>query len=945
MGEASTSSAGVLAPLAVAEHASGDLGVDLDALDEFLRATGPLAIVDLETTGLPDDPDVGILEFGAVLLDPGAASFTTAESLVRPVREIPLAVQRLTGLVDEDVADAPPIEELAKPIAAALSGRAIVAHNAQFEQHFLSRCVAEPLGEARYLDTQDLLAIAYPDAPDLRLESFTRELFGREERHRALSDALDTVRVMSSAAASAAAGDRRFAVARSALETYAPDAAWLPLLANRRLPGADLVPPQFVAIPASDESRVPFDEDAIAAALSDVDRGRRHFPNYRVRDEQVRMARQFVRTLDGGGTLLLEGGTGVGKSLAYLAAAIPFAMERAAGGIRDPLMISTRTKLLQDQLLEKDIPAAAAMLGYPELRAVSIKGRANYVCARRTEQVLNEGREPSIFADDRMAYASLFSCAHLRPHGEVGTLPGALLWRFPALRDLLRRSVAARAEQCSREQCAAERACPFGRRRAALGQAQLVVANHDLLLRWPPDYPNFTHAIVDEAHELVTVADEVYSIEVQPAEVLERFDELFGRPIDGKRGSALLAKGKLRAVATDVRAWRRAIAQDLVALGRSLRDRASEFGEVQLPAHAEKIFPDAAALARSLAQRLTAVADIADDLDAERANDPDEGEDLSVARTTAALRDAGLGLLQAFGDAMTDSVAAFERLEPPFDRWRLVIRSVSPAQAFHEGFAAKLEALACVSASLFVGGDSYAALGELEIDLPDSENVTRMQVDSPFDYARHMRVVAFSSEGDLVEETTATLAKLVHLLGGRTLGLFTSLRRMRDVDAKLAARLRGEGYDILSPRRATDDPAGLVERFARADGGGVLLGARTFWQGLDIAGTALQAVVIEKLPFEVPTELRKRREALIKRDGGDAFSRYTMGKMLLNLKQMAGRLIRSEDDRGIVVIVEGRTDKRYFKRLDEGLPPGTSVVRATLADLEGVLADIDIPTR
>jgi ATP-dependent DNA helicase DinG len=901
--------------------------------------------VDLETTGLPDDPDVGILEFGAVLIDPGASSFSTAESLVRPVRGIPLAVQRLTGLVDGDVADAPAIEELAKPIVAALSGRTIVAHNAQFEQHFLSRYVAEPLGKLRYLDTQDLLAIAFPDAPDLRLESFTRELFGSEERHRALSDALDTIRVMSQAAVSAAAGERRFVIARSALEAYAPEAPWLPLLTSRKLPGADEVPPQFVAIPASDEIPVPFDEDAIAAVLSDLERGRRHFPNYRVRDEQVRMARQFVRTLDGGGTLVLEGGTGVGKSLAYLAAAIPFAMERAAGGIRDPLMISTRTKLLQDQLLGKDIPAAAAMLGYPELRAVSIKGRANYVCTRRTEQVLAEGREPSIFEQDRMAYASLFSCAHLRPHGEVGTLPGALLWRFPTLRDLLRRSVAARAEQCSREQCAAERGCPFGRRRAALAQAQLVVANHDLLLRWPPDYPNFTHAIVDEAHELVTVADEVYSIEVQPAEVLERFDELFGRPTEGKRSSALIAKGKLRAVATDVRAWRRAIQQDLVALGRSLGDRASEFGEVQLPAYAEKIFPDAAALAQTLAQRLSAVADIADDLDAEQATGSEEGEDLSAARTTGELRDAAAGLQRAFGDAMTDSVAAFERLDPPFDRWRLVIRSVSPAQAFHEGFAERLEALACVSASLFVGGDSYAALGELEIDLPDRENVTRMQVDSPFDYARHMRVVAFSSEGDLIEETTATIAELVHLLGGRTLGLFTSLRRMRDVDAKLAARLRGEGYDILSPRRATDDPAGLVERFSRAQGGGVLLGARTFWQGLDIAGPALQAVVIEKLPFEVPTELRKRRETLIKRDGGDAFSRYTMGKMLLNLKQMAGRLIRAEDDRGIVVIVEGRTDKRYFKRLSEGLPPGTNVVKATIADLANLLADIEIPTR
>jgi ATP-dependent DNA helicase DinG len=205
-----------------------------------------------------------------------------------------------------------------------------------------------------------------------------------------------------------------------------------------------------------------------------------------------------------------------------------------------------------------------------------------------------------------------------------------------------------------------------------------------------------------------------------------------------------------------------------------------------------------------------------------------------------------------------------------------------------------------------------------------------------------MRVVAFASRGDLVDEMAETLACLTQLLGGRSLGLFTSLRRMRDVDERLAERLRGQGYDILSPRRATDDPAALVERFSRAGGGGVLLGARTFWQGIDIAGTALQAVIIEKLPFEVPTELRKRREARIKADGGDAFARYTMGKMLLNLKQMVGRLIRAEDDRGIVVIVEGRPDRPYFKRLSEALPPGNRVTEATLADLPRLLAEVGI---
>jgi ATP-dependent DNA helicase DinG len=927
-------------PLTVARSAPDELRVDLDALGGFVRAIGPLAVVDLETTGLAADSGAEILEFGAVLLEAGDDSLTALESLVRPSGPIPRAVQRLTGLGDGDVADAPAIDALADAIATALEGRTIVAHNAEFERHFLSRFVSPALGALRYLDSQDLLALAHPDAPDLRLETFTRGVLGSEERHRALSDALDTLRVLSRAAVAAARGERRYATARSALEVFAPESPWLPLLAAGPLPPAEDEAAQFVEIPPSEEKRVPFEEEAIAAALADGERGRRHFPDYRVREEQIRMARQFARNLSGGGRLLLEGGTGVGKSLAYLAAVIPFVAERTAAGVREPVVISTRTKFLQDQLLAKDIPAAAAMLGHDGLRAISIKGRANYVCGRRIERVLAEGREPQIFADDRMAFAALMACARTRRYGEVATLPSAMLYRFPALRDLLRRSVAARAEQCRREQCAGEPGCPFGRRRAALGEAQLVVANHDLLLRWPPDYPPFAHAIVDEAHELVGVVDEVYALEVRPDEVLERLDDLFGRPADGPGGEALLARGRRRASKSDARAWRRAVHRDLTDLGRSLADRAGDFGEVQLPPHAEKALPEAASIARGAAERLETVADAADRLAAGQVRGGDESA--AIERETAELRAAAAALRGAFDGMGEDAVAAFEGLYDPYDRWRLAVRPVAPAGAFHENFAQRLESLACVSASLFVGDDPFAALGELELDSYGEAPARRVAVESPFPYGDHMRVVAFQSGGDLVSETAETLADLARLLGGRTLGLFTSLRRMREVAEQLGEVLGGEGFDILTPRRATDDPSALVERFSRAGGAGVLLGARTFWQGLDIPGPALQAVVIEKLPFEVPNELRKRREARIRAGGDDAFARYTMGKMLLNLKQMVGRLIRTEEDRGIAVVVEGRTNRPYFRRLDEALPAQCRVRVAERAELSSILAEVGI---
>jgi ATP-dependent DNA helicase DinG len=314
----------------------------------------------------------------------------------------------------------------------------------------------------------------------------------------------------------------------------------------------------------------------------------------------------------------------------------------------------------------------------------------------------------------------------------------------------------------------------------------------------------------------------------------------------------------------------------------------------------------------------------------------------ALERTAAELRAAASALRLAFQDP-EDAVAAFDGVEPPDDRWRLAVRRVSPAEPFREHFLARLEGFAAVSASLFVEGDAFAALGELGIDGPPgtaTEPVERLSVPSPFPYAEHMRVVALPGGGDLVEETCAVAAELARCLGGRTLGLFTSLRRMQDVAAKLASELRGDGIEVLAPRRAADDPGALVERFAA--GGAVLLGARKFWQGLDLPGPQLQAVVIEKLPFEVPTELRRRRELRLRRAGVDAFGRYTLGRMLLNLKQMIGRLVRSEDDRGVVVIVEGRTDKGYFRRLDEALPPGSHVVVAPREELGRLLAEVGI---
>jgi ATP-dependent DNA helicase DinG len=918
-----------------------ELAIDASPLGGWLARVGPLAVVDLETTGLPSDPAARILEIGVLLVDAPAVPVLGFATLLDPGVPIPPAIRRLTGIDDAAVAAAPTVDQVRERVRALLAGRAIVAHNAGFERHFLARWIGAELAGARYLDTQDLLEVTHPDASDLRLETFTRALLGSEERHRALDDAADTLRVIARIAVEARAGSARTAAAHAALASYAPDSPWVALLrgdAGGAAPALEGAAP-FVAIGASDEAPVPFEEDAIAAALRDPARGARHWEGYRVREAQVELALRFAGALARGERVLVEGGTGVGKSLAYLAAAIPFAMRESGraserGAKARPVVISTRTKLLQDQLLAKDIPAAARFLGWPGLRAVSIKGRANYACERRLASVLAEAGEAQLFPEQRQAYAVLAASAATRPHGELGSVPGAWLRRHPPLADLLRRSVATRAEQCTREQCALHAGCAFGRRRAALAQAHLLVANHDLLLRWPPDYPAFAHAIVDEAHELADVADEVYSLGVRPDEVLERIDDVFGRPAKPRASpDALLPASVRRALRSDAVAWRRGVQQDLVALGHALEPLAGEFGEVQVP---ERAGPEFDAPARQAEIAAARIDDVAREIESHL--DPEETS-TALARTAAELRAAAGALRLAFRGS-SDSVASFEGVDPPWDRWRLAVRLVAPADAFREQFLARLESFAGVSASLFVGGDAFAALGELGLEGPDEERSLHVSVPSPFPYEKHMRVAALAGGGDLVRETTDVLADVARRLGGRTLGLFTSLRRMEDVAALLAERLRADGIEVLAPRRASDDPGALVERFRQ--GGAVLLGARKFWQGLDLPGEQLQAVVIEKLPFEVPTELRRRRELRLRRAGIDAFDRFALGKMLLNLKQMVGRLIRSEDDRGVVVLVESRPDRGYFRRLDEALPPGSKVVRIEPDEIGALLAEVGI---
>ena len=323
----------------------------------------------------------------------------------------------------------------------------------------------------------------------------------------------------------AAAGSPSGANARTALRTFVPSSGWIGHLSE--LPS----PSRATNVGSKTDRRtdtqdapeaVPFDLEAISTRLADEETCARFVPGYRHRPAQTELlerVRDCLSGKDGHTVHVCEAGTGIGKTLAYLAVAIPFA--RALG---EQVIVSTSSKLLQRQLMEKDIPAVAAMMGYPDLRFTAMKGRANYICRARLDEFLADATaelrpEPSFAA----AYVCAF--AHSTSHGEVDRVPGVLYQMHPQLERITRDVTSHDARECSRNVCVRTRGdCVFRNARDQLEGAELIVVNHDLLLRWPPDYPAVRHLIVDEVHELAERADGAYARSAEAVEILHRLD-------------------------------------------------------------------------------------------------------------------------------------------------------------------------------------------------------------------------------------------------------------------------------------------------------------------------------------------------------------------------------------------------------------------------------------
>lgn len=650
--------------------------------------------------------------------------------------------------------------------------------------------------------------------------------------------------------------------------------------------------------------------DSVADTLSDAGLLAQGVGGFQPRQGQTEMAMAVVETIEEGGALVVEAGTGVGKTFAYLVPVL-LSGQRA--------LISTATKALQDQLFSRDIPRLAQVLNLP-VRVALLKGRSSYLCLHRLEQARHSPQAAQ--AAYQRAIAKVESWSQVTQTGDMAELPGldesSSLWPL----------VTSTRDNCLGSNCPRYRACHVNLARKEAMAADVVVINHhlffaDLSVRESGVaelLPTVRVTVFDEAHQLNEIGVNFLGQDLSTVQLLELARDVLGTGLQLARGLVdwqLLSAGLEKAT----RDWRLAAGQHRGAVRLRWADGAPQGLEVD-------------AWRTSLEQLHSALETLRAGLDQVTELAPDFQR--LMERAVAFAQRARQFASEPDADAVrwAEVSAQLRLVEAPLDIAETFSKWTQPAPAAQPeqdpGSVPVVQAVprAWVFTSATLGADERLSWFTQPCGLTSART---MRVGSPFDYGQQAALyvpdhLPKPADPSHARQVAQLALEAVTLLGGRTLVLTTTLNAMRVIGDHLQSRFdSGLNIEVLvqgqSPKRK------LMERFreGRSQGGAgcVLVASASFWEGFDVPGDALQLVIIDKLPFPPPDDpLFEARSQRLTREGRSPFAEHALPEAAVALKQGAGRLIRSESDRGVLVVCDTRlATMSYGKRLMSALPP------------------------
>lgn len=663
--------------------------------------------------------------------------------------------------------------------------------------------------------------------------------------------------------------------------------------------------------------------------------------DYEPRPQQLRMAAAVRGAMASGSHLVVEAGTGTGKSFAYLAPAIERCLLHG-----EVVVIATHTIALQEQLVAKDIPLLMDALGperAAELRPVLVKGRGNYLSIRRL--ALTARRQDRLLSDAaaRRSLHVIEDWAYSTQDGTLATLP-------PIERPGVWDRVQSDSGNCMGRRCPTYDRCFYQSARREMERGNLLICNHalffsDLALRarfgGAGFLPAYAHAVLDEAHGIEDVAADHFGLSLTEA----RVHHLLGLLYQPRANKGYLAQLRADHAAAD--AAERAVSAVLGAdaAARELFDGLLELhrcgldpsGRVRQPGAVDNPLTGAM---NDLTLALRRLREQTED-------EADRFELQAYAQRSAEIASAAESLINQDLPGCCYWVETNDHAgEPGGSGRRRVALACSPVEVaplLKEHLFAQPFSVTMTSATLAtrtIGQDEPAEHAEAAFAhftrRVGCEGAPTLQLGSPFDHARQMtvhidRTMPQPAHGDPGSERAHERALLERILehtedvGGGVFALFTSFRTLERLAAMAQEPLDALGYPLLAQRRGpgAGSRGAMLERF-RESGRAVLFGAASFWQGVDVRGEALRCVIITRLPFEPPDRpLTEARLDLIRARGGDPFREDSLPRAVIRFKQGIGRLIRSRTDTGRVVVLDPRiVTKPYGSAFLRAMPEG-----------------------
>lgn len=927
-------------------------------------------VIDFETTGGSPRQGDQIIQIGAVAIDDGQI-VDTFSTFVNPGQPIPAYITQLTGITDEMVADAPLMEDVLPRLLRMLDGRAFVAHNASFDLMFLQEAL---LNQGYYtfdgpvLDTVELARFLLPTQGSYRLVELADDFDIVHDRpHQADSDALATAELflhlldilrnlplvtiqrlqmlvasfrsdidlllrdleqekLASVSFEQEDGSeewdiyRRLALRNTGRETHFP-----PAVANTDRPAFEPILERLLR----------------PETLSG------HVTGYQQRPMQEEMMRAVFAAMEEGQHLLVEAGTGTGKSLGYLLPSLVWAKRHG-----EQVVVSTHTITLQEQLFDKEIPTLRETLPF-HFTAAKLKGRGNYLCLRKFEGSLEEPASEDS-QELKLLKAQLVIWLTQTATGDVEELSlppaGTLYWQ----------QVKSDVHSCLNRQCPWFSRCYYFRAREAARKADLVIANHALLVNDMQTehriLPSYQTVVIDEAHHLEEVAIQHLGTQystVQLQFLLDRlqheaegtFRPYVDQLTEWRPEPAAEARQKLswlckqwQPLQDDLQQWSRLLSNWALKRGDEMADMGRVAVRYTRESFAGRQNEKIITVTGRLIQRLTDYAQVLAEL-------------LAFGKAQEDTQPFPLrSMITDLNGLLDDVLAAANRLhellihdDPETVYWletesrasrKHVYLNAAPlgvADQLAQLFAEK-RSVVMTSATLTVK-NSFAYIKEtIGLDRLPEDRVKAIALPSPFDYEKQGMILiprefpALKKDGEgeaaFLEAVIQGCVDVIRAAQGRTMILFTSHAMLKQVYQGVKELVSGEVFTLLGHGIDSNNRSKLVRKFQR-EPKAVLFGTSSFWEGVDIPGEALSALVIVRLPFAPPNHpVWAGRADQLKKQGRNPFMSLSLPQAVIQFKQGVGRLIRRQDDRGVIVVFDTRIiESRYGRAFLQSLPP------------------------